>query len=257
MPAIITGAPTNHGYVENFRSAVDKWYGLARASRYVVMIQAPKIMLGNSLIPSEFLGSGGVLDDLSFLCESAELPSRGFTSTDLRYYGPQFKIPFQAVYEDLNLTFLCRDALLERELFDTWMELINPTTTFDFNYRDDYATSITTYQMSDLAHQPRYKIVYEKAYPILLTAQPMTWMEDNFLRLTITFHFLKWTRQASMNLIDPLAVAFKFAGSDVDYVTGSPLPGNINQLRTTGLPVGGSIPPGGPNITVLPNPNLP
>jgi hypothetical protein len=76
--------------------------------------------------------------ELPYLCEVAEIPRRGFMNMDVRYYGPNEKLPFLTQYEDMNLTFLCRNKSYERQFFDDWMSIINPTNTFDFNYRESY-----------------------------------------------------------------------------------------------------------------------
>lgn len=149
------------------------------------------------------------LRDLTYLCEAAEIPGRGFMSSDLRYYGPSFKIPYQSSYEDINMTFLVRDRFEERRFFDNWMEIINPSTNYDFEYRRNYLGEIHIFQMSDIAatvesqtpgddpvknSQRRYAIALRKAYPVLVNPQPMTWADDNFHRLTVTFTYTRWNR---------------------------------------------------------------
>jgi hypothetical protein len=156
---------------------------LAKACRYVVRIIRP---------------GERVSEDLTYLCEATEFPGRGFNNVDLRYYGPNFKLPFQTTYEDINMTFVCRSQALEREFFDDWMEQINPTSHFDFEYRDSYSTEITIFQMAeygDFTHEPTYSFSLFDAYPVLVNAQPVTWADDNFLRLTVTFTYTKWRRR--------------------------------------------------------------
>ena len=156
-------------------------------------------MLGDEPVPAE---------DLMYLCESAELPGRGFMSADIRYYGPNFKSPYQSTYEDINLTFLCRDQFEERRFFDNWMNVINPVNSYDFEYRDNYITNIEIYQMSDVdigntqgssptssvqeRGQGRYKFTLAGAYPVLVNPQPVTWADDNFHRITVTFTYSRW-----------------------------------------------------------------
>jgi len=137
--------------------------------------------------------SRAINKDLTYLCEATELPGRAFTNVDLRYYGPQFKIPYLSVYEDLNMTFLCRTESFEREFFDNWMESINPTTSFDFAYRDDYSTTIELFQYSEQS-----KAVYQwalfDAFPIFINPQPVTFADDNIQKLTVTFTYTKYRR---------------------------------------------------------------
>jgi len=142
-----------------------------------------------------------MFEDLIYLCEVAEFPGRGFQNVDLRYYGPSFKMPFQTSYEDINLTFLCRSNSIERQLFDDWMDLINPVNTFDFNYRDDYACQIDIFQYSEYdkkggygSSDVEYMFSLKDAWPVLVNPQQVTWADDQFLRLGVTFTYTKWTR---------------------------------------------------------------
>lgn len=184
--------------MNDFYANSAKYNGLAKSARFLVRI-----------LPSAFMASsGGFMKDLTYLCEAAEFPGRGFMTTEARYYGPSFKTPYQTTYEDLNLTFICRDKFLERQLFDTWLESINPTSTYNFSYRDQYCTTIEIYQMSDLGTSPdnpapyaQYKFTFEKAWPILINPQPVTWADDNFHRLTVSFSYTRWRREE----LDPKA----------------------------------------------------
>jgi hypothetical protein len=122
------------------------------------------------------------------------MPGRGFMSTDIRYYGPNFKVPYQSVYEDLNLTFICRSEFLERGFFDNWMNLINPVKDFNFQYRDNYKSTVKLHQFSEFSDASVYSFIFDEAYPILVSPQPATWADDNFHRLTVSFTYRRWYR---------------------------------------------------------------
>lgn len=183
-------APKNLS-LNDFYSIAGKEDDLAKSARFLVTIIPPAKL--TSTFPS-----GYAFSDLTFLCESAELPGRGLIASDIRYYGPSYKIPYQSQYEDTNLTFLVRDRWNERRFFDNWMELINPQTSYDFSYRNDYISTVTVFAMSDLKKgdqgQQRYQWRLFEAYPILISGQQVTWADDNFHRLTVTLTYKKWFR---------------------------------------------------------------
>jgi hypothetical protein len=199
----------NLNTVRNVSSA---YGGLARSARFLVRI------VGNP--GTLFNGNSGVMRDLPYLCESAEFPTRQLVVTDVRYYGPNFKMPTQTNYQDLNLIFLCRNDFAERKFFDDWMEYINPTNTYDFSYKDDYAATIEIYQLSefdsssDSGSFAKYKFTFQKAYPLEVAAQPVTWADDNFHRLQVTFTFNKWYRE-TMDA-QPLKPFKPVIGADTD-----------------------------------------
>ena len=169
--------------------------GLAKSCRYFIRI----IPQGSLLVG---LGYNTFTQQLSYLSEAAEMPGRGFLTIDPRYYGPTFKLPVNTMYEDTTMSFLCRTQSFERQFFDDWMEIINPTNLWEFNYRDQYRAEIQVYQLADFgaaanakAPAAMYQWTIHDAWPAVIAPQPITWSDDNFQRLSITFTYTKWTRR--------------------------------------------------------------
>lgn len=213
MPSFnIDNQPTNLR-MSDFWAYSATFDSLAKSSRFAVRI-VPSGQ--NSFLRR--LGYSGLMQQFTYLCETAELPGRGFMSIDLRYYGPGFKIPYQSDYQETAMTFLCRTQSFERQFFDDWMEVINPTSTFDFNYKDNYKCEIQMFQFSEAGRRTTtepnretaipsptsnefseplatYAWTLHDAYPVLINPQPVTWADDNFQRLAVSFHFSKWTRK--------------------------------------------------------------
>jgi hypothetical protein len=198
----ITGSPEGTHTPTTMRSILNRDGGPTRGSQYIMRMGVPRWAKF-----AEYTKYQPYFTEISYLCENIEFPGRGFQSVDYRYYGPNFKLPHQSDYEDLNLSILCRNKFMEKELFDTWMEYINPSNTYDFNYRDSYTTTIEIFKMSDIEEnnqsQAVYKIICEEAYPILLPATPLSWADGDFMRLPVSFTYLKWSRQKELNLPDP------------------------------------------------------
>lgn len=187
--------------MNDIKSMNSYYGGLGKSARFAVRFAAPRVLLSKY---------GAFVRDFTYLCEAAEMPGRGFQSLDVRYYGPNQKLPFQTQYEDTTMTFLCRSESFERQFFDDWMEAINPTNSFDFNYRSEYETKIDIIQLADYSgaaavgpNQPgsganpkqTYMITLFNAYPALVNPQPMTWADDQFQRLGVTFTYHKWRRE--------------------------------------------------------------
>lgn len=195
----ISNQPSNLT-MNDFRQYSDAEGGLVRSCRFAVRV----LLHGDNILRRLDGGYATFTNDLTYLCEAAEMPGRGFMNLDLRYYGPSFKVPYQTTYEDITLTFLCRAKSKERQFFDDWMEMINPTLSYDFRYKSEYTSDIQIFQfgesdnnrveMANLAPQAVYMITLNEAYPILVNPQPMTWADDNFLRLGVTFSYSNWYR---------------------------------------------------------------
>jgi len=196
--------------MDYFQAITHKFGSLAKSARFIAKI----VPVGPEVVDMAI--SNPAYRDLMYLCEAAEFPGRGFMNVDLRYYGPSLKLPYQSTYEDINLTFLCRNESYERQFFDDWMEIINPTSSFNLNYRDDYRCYVEVYQIADYAEgayggssyypgfggltQPsgppaaNYKFTLLDAWPVLVNPQQITWADDQFLRLGVSFTYHWWTR---------------------------------------------------------------
>lgn len=185
----ITNAPKQLS-MGDFQSIVKRFGGPAKSCRFAVRINPVGDLLSQI--------SGGFERELVYLCEAAEYPGRGFLNLDHRYYGPNFKLPYQSTYEDITLTFICRNESIERLYFDNWQSIINPPNSFNFTYRNQYRSHIDIFHIDD-AGQPQYHFTLLDAYPVLVNPQQLTWADDQFLRLGVTFTYSWWTRPG----IDP------------------------------------------------------
>lgn len=179
--------PVNSGDVYNFLGATRD--GLIKNCRFIAMFALPNVLtrtLGPRIGNRADLSA--TVKDLTFLCEAAEIAGRSFQTIDARYYGPSFKVPFQSVYNDLNLTFMCKNGMKEKKFFDFWHNIINPNNSYDFEYLDDYTSSITIFTL-DEAGNANYKQVFGKAYPLMVLPVQTTWADDQIARLNITFTY--------------------------------------------------------------------
>ena len=208
----ITNPPSNLSLNE-MRAVIGRDGSLAKAARFAVRF----LPEGTD---NRLIGAGAIMNELTYMCESAELPSRGFVNADIRYYGPNFKVPFQTNYDDITMVFLCRSKFSEREFFDAWQAIINPISSFDFTYMDEYTCKIELFQLAEFAEYddnteglspgegggtnaptpvtaPKaiYKYTLHEAWPLMISPQPVVWSDDNFQRVAVTFTFKKWSNQ--------------------------------------------------------------
>ena len=193
-----TNIPTELS-IKDFKKAADSLGQFAKSCRFVVRIN-PSLTMSN-VLPQ---------NDLIYMCEAAEFPGRGFDVTQIRYYGPSQVMPNNTMYNTCNLQFLCRTASTERAFFDDWMDYINPTTTFNFEYPNNYYCTIQIFQLAEFAFGPGWNwkdpnsqpkdplAVYgwtlNKAWPTLVNPQQVTWADQDILRLQVTFAYKYWDR---------------------------------------------------------------
>jgi hypothetical protein len=216
----IQNAPTNLDIPKFYATVLKDGFGLAKAARYAVRINLPQILVG----------SKALADEMVYLCEAAEIPGRVLNTMEYRYYGPTVKAPYQSVWNEIALTFMCRDLMREKELFDTWMERINPSTTFDFLYKSQYQCTIEVFtimqgQMEGNPSMASYLLRLDEAFPTLIAAMPANFGDDQYHRLTVSFAFTKTNRP---NIDQQSAPAFQLIQGDgtvhIDRGAGSSFP---------------------------------
>jgi len=201
--------------------------GLAKPNRFEVILPIPPYInqfVGNSIIEkilnfpnsvfsdvSDAIGSAfgrkGQEDEfaktsnssttryLALQCEAAELPGKTFQTADVKIYGPIFKVPYQTMYADTTLTFLCTNDFYERKLFDRWMECIHPSDTNNLRFpkgaNSRFLTQIKIIQYDEFIKQI-YAVELIDAFPIGIAPQTLSWSEDGFHRLSIQFAYQKY-----------------------------------------------------------------
>ena len=57
---------------------------------------------------------------IAFLCNQAMLPGRQFATTDYTTHGPTIKMPFQSIYDDIVLSFYCKEDMELKSMFQSW-----------------------------------------------------------------------------------------------------------------------------------------
>jgi hypothetical protein len=234
--------------------------GLAKPSRFQVILPIPPYVgrfVGNSVLEkilnlpnsifsdvsdsiNNALGRGGDTQDefsktsnsqltryLSLQCEGAELPGKTLQTADVKIYGPTFKVPYQTMYADTTLTFVCTNDFFERKLFDRWMESIQPTDTNNMRFPKGevsrYMTNIKIIQYDDFIKQI-YAVELLDAFPIGIAPQTLSWSEDGFHRLSIQFAFQKYR------------VAY-----DGNYDIGAALTSLFGAAGTRLIPIGSAL----------------
>jgi hypothetical protein len=226
--------------------------GLAKPSRFEVILPIPPYInsfIGNSIIEkilnfpnsifsdvSDAIGSAfgrqGNEDEfsrtsnssvsryLALQCESAELPGKTLATADVKIYGPTFKVPYQTQYADTNLTFLCTNDFYERKLFDRWMEAIMPSDTNNLRFpkgqQTRYLTNIKIIQYDEFIKQI-YAVELLDAFPVGVAPQTLSWSEDGFHRLSISFAYQRY-RPIYEGTYDLAAAATALFGSSINRI---------------------------------------
>jgi len=188
---------------------------LARPNRFDVNIP----------IPLTLIQYRNISQSLTFRCESTNLPGRTIATTDQKIYNIVEKFPNQTTYQDMDMTFLVGGDMAEKQFFDAWLELINPTTNFNFKYKGDYSTSITINQY-DINNNLTYTIELIDAYPIAVNQLDLDWSNDGYHKLSVVFAYTYWKNNSLNNALQN-ALTAGIGGGISQLTKGNGLGGNL------------------------------
>jgi hypothetical protein len=112
-------------------------------------------------------------------------------TAEQRTYGPTEKFPYMTTFNDLDLTFIVDDDMRQKMLFDSWLEHINPLSTNNYRYKEDYSADIRINQYS-VDNLLTYSVNLIDAYPISVNQLDLDWSSDGHHKLSVTFAYTRW-----------------------------------------------------------------
>lgn len=189
------------GSIADFKASFKK--DLARSNKFDVNIPIP---LG--MVP--FIGTSR---QLAFRCESAMLPGRNLETTGMKIYGVNELFPVATTFDNVTLTFLVGDDMAEKSFFDSWLNWIQPTITYDTKYKADYAVMLRINQY-DVRNKLSLSIDLMDAYPIQVNQLDLDWTSDAFHKLSVTFAYTSW-RSNDINAIATEYLEYRVAGNEI------------------------------------------
>jgi hypothetical protein len=96
-----------------------------------------------------------------------------------------------SAYGDVTLTLLCDNNLIQKQIFETWMSIINTPYSFDFKYREDYVCTVQITQYNEL-NQAMFMCHLLEAYPVSVAPLQTNWGDDAVNRLQVTLTYRYW-----------------------------------------------------------------
>jgi hypothetical protein len=153
--------------------------------------------LGDSVSSGKKYSDPQISRYLGLQCESTSLPGISLATADVKVYGPGYKVPYQKDFNgnSITMTFICTNDFYERKLFDRWIEAIMPPDTNNMRFpkgeQTKYLTDITVMQFDEFIKQI-YAIKMIDAFPTSIAEQTVSWADDSFHRLSVTFSFHRY-----------------------------------------------------------------
>jgi hypothetical protein len=159
-----------------------KTIGMARTNRFRVILTPP------SKLPQ--LGVEGLKNILLF-CDQVQIPGLNLATIQNRTYGEFREVPYEKLYGDIQMSFYVDNNLTVKGLFDDWMNLIQSPGSRNFEYYDNYTSSMQI-EVLDTNDRLRHRTYIYEAYPKTISPIQMDYASKDVMKLQVNMQYKYW-----------------------------------------------------------------
>jgi hypothetical protein len=131
---------------------------------------------------------------LSLFCDQVQLPGMNFSTAQNRSFGEFREVPYEKLFDNLNMSFYVDKNMYVKRVFDNWMEAIQNPETRVFNYYKNYTTGMDI-EVHDLMDRITYVVSLWECYPKTIGAVQMDYASKDIMKLSVTMQYKYWTSQ--------------------------------------------------------------
>ena len=167
-------------------------------------------------------------DNISLLCSEATLPGSTLTTHEVTndYHGVTEKMAYRRMYdESIGLTFYVDRNYKVIELIEGWMDYItgidnkstykDPYASYRMAYpktyktnmfltkfeRDQFTRQFSTTRGSKTTSRTVLDYTFVNAFPLALTATPVSYEESQVLKCSVSFNFIRYVMERKSSLV--------------------------------------------------------
>lgn len=156
-----------------------KTQGLSRMNRFTVEMTPP-------------VGMPADIRRTLLFCEKASLPGISFSTTQNRTFGEFREVPYDRLFDTIQLTFHVDKKMTVKKIFDDWTGMIQNPGNRSFGWYNEYVTPITI-RIQDLEDKVHYEVTCFEAYPKTIGQVSLDAEGKDTMRLEVTFQYKYWT----------------------------------------------------------------
>ena len=134
----------------------------------------------------------GNVETVLMQCDAINLPGMTISTQPSRTYGEVREIPYERLFDNINLSFYIDNTMNAKSLFDTWINSIQDPATRQFNYYQEYITDLTI-TVLDKADQGKYVIKLFECYPKAVSPIQMDYSSKDIMKLQVSMNYKYWT----------------------------------------------------------------
>ena len=184
--------------ISDFVAQVSYAGGLARVNRYRVDIPVPKLV-GSSVQYSD-------INMMQLFCDSVQLPGLNVNTAQNRTFGEVREIPYEFLYEPIQLTFYTDATMKIKSIFDYWIKSIQTGTSRTYNYYKDYIAPTMRIYVDNIQDETTYVVVAYEVYPKLLSAINLSYEGKDVMKVSVSLVHKYW-ESYNMSMTDPVQPA--------------------------------------------------
>ena len=125
-------------------------------------------------------------------CYNAQIPgvSLATTDKDIGYRS----VAYQKLYDDVLLSFYCKERFEELHFMNKWINLISNPTTNRFEYYTNYVSNIDIITISR-DNQKTLTTTLHEAYPKKVDPMQLDYGSNDIMRMTVNFTYRHFTQK--------------------------------------------------------------
>ena len=208
--------------INRFIAQINQGEGLARPTRYLVIIQPPQKV--ENPYASQFdmtpgrndLESGETKRNVGMMCNKVTLPNRDINTEPHTMYGPRREMPYAYSFSgNIECTFYGDKFLRQRQFFENWQKKIMNIETHNMGWYDNYVGTMDIFQLGSFsAEQDRDRTTYAvrlyEVYPQTIGSIDYSYgATDTTVNIPITLNFRTW-RNLTIDQVNGATVGSAF-----------------------------------------------
>jgi len=163
--------------INDLRAAITKREGLARPNRFRIVISGQDAIVGK---------------EVSYFCDSVNMPGRQITTSDHSTGMKSYKRPYAYINDDVTMTFLVTNDFLQWKYFKDWTDQII-SSNHEISYKTDYIREVSIYTM-DINDKVTRGIKLTNAFPVTMNSIELSSESENTTtKLTVMLTYDDWT----------------------------------------------------------------
>jgi hypothetical protein len=157
---------------------------MSRTNRYEVVIPFPD-------------GRGSRLANL--FCEATNLPGMNVATTPARTFGEIRQMPYERLFDPVNLSFYVDGDMEVRAAFERWIHLIFNQTNRSIAYYNDYVRDIQIY-VKNVEDNTTYIVTLYEAYPKSIQTVQMSADSREVMKIQVQMEYKSWKSSLSAEI---------------------------------------------------------